>query len=233
MAEPLPLALLGELAGSADGVEDRVAHAIDAHPHAAEALEPLGPLLVGADCELALRMRRGGRQLDAVGLMGPHACVLVAPTEPASRTGWWQVAAASGAPRLIATAVGLCPRGAHPHGDMVLPIPTAALEVAAGLGGFDDLVDELADAMAADGFPADAVRAALGDRCLFWTLAAVVGDGVEPAAVFSVVDASEQGLWLVGEGPADCSLLIAATPTSIWWALCAVFAAGDDSEDPT
>jgi hypothetical protein len=227
MADALPLSLLHELGGPSGPVEQRVACVVAAHPDAAAALEQLGELLVDADCEIVLRLRRGGRQLDAVGLIGPAACVLAAPTEPEADVGWWQVAAAMGAPRLIGAAVGLCPRGVHPHDGMMMPLPTQAVASASGLGGFDELVEELAETMAADGFPADAVRAILSDESLFWTFAAVLPGDEEPAAVVSVVDTASHGLWLVSDGPAESSLLIAATPTFVWRVLCAALAPGE------
>jgi hypothetical protein len=234
MAEPLPFALLGQLAGPADGVDQRVARAIVAHPAAADALEPLGELLVGADCDVRLRLRRGGVQLDAQGVIGPAACVLVAPAHPGSDAGWWQVASATGLARLVAAAVGLGPRGEHPHPGALLPIPAAALEAAAGVGRPASVVAELRAAMAADGFPGAAVEAILGADALYWTLVAIGAADAQPAVVVSVVDTDDHGLWLVGDGPDEGSeavLLIAVTPTDVWRVLCRALAPAEAPAD--
>lgn len=219
MSDALPVALLEDLAGTADGLDARVARAVQAHPEAADALEPIGELLVDASIDLELNLQRNDALLACRGKLGPSGFVLAAPPGPGAPAGFWQVGLVTSAPRQIAQMVGVSPRAPHPHGGALLPIPTDALFLGCGRSDATSAMGPLIDAMTAEGYPRAAIEAILSPPSLLWQLEIRQAGSDEADRRITVTDTADDGLWLATELPSGM-VLQAMSPSGIWRALC-------------
>jgi hypothetical protein len=219
MTEPLPLTLLDDLSGPETGLQARLDQAGAAHPTAATILEPVADVLIDASIDLVLTMQRRDALLVSRGKLGPYGCVFATQEAPGAEAGWWQAATVGGAPRLVARATNLGPRGGQDHSGRLIPMPREALEVACGRGEPQAPTAALIDAMVADGHPRRALEAILSPEALFWSLQLFAAGAATSSTSLAVIDTERHGLWLVLEAPGG-AILQSATPTGVWRALC-------------
>ena len=219
MPEPLPIALLDELAGPEEGLDGRVGAAIAAHPAMADALEPVGSLLVNATVDLVLALQRVDQSTEVRGKLGPRGAILAIPTAPDAPDAFWQAAPLSGLPRLIGEIVGLGPRLRHADQSAFVPMPREAIHLAVGRSASPDELGAMLDLMVADGFRRETLEGILSAESLLWQLGLAELDADEPFRSLAVIETIDHGYWIVYDADQG-AVLQSVSATGLWRALC-------------